>query len=76
MQLDEWMSINGLSDGAMANLVRADRATINRVRRGITRPSWQLAARIKAATKGAVSADTFLPPRRTQPLRRPRRNGG
>lgn len=61
MKLAEWMTSESVDDEGMADRVGADRSTISRIRRGETRPSWPLVARIKAATGGAVSADDFLP---------------
>lgn len=55
-----------LDDEAMASRVRADgtpcdRSTISRLRREKHQPTWQMAARIKAVTGGAVTADDYLP---------------
>jgi len=61
MHLADWMAARKLTDEQFAALVQADRVTISRIRRRVNRPSWELAARIKAATGGAVTADTFLP---------------
>lgn len=61
MQLSAWMAANGLDDAGMAALVQADRSVISRIRRGVNRPSWELAARFKVATGGEVTADDFLP---------------
>lgn len=62
MQLSDWMAREGYDDERFGALVRADRVTISRIRRGINRPSWELARRIKTATAGSVAADEFLPP--------------
>lgn len=61
MGLAEWMSSADLTDQKLAELVGVDRSTITRVRRGDTRPSWELAAKIKEASSGVVTADDFLP---------------
>lgn len=61
MQLSDWMAREGLDDERFGGMVQADRGTISRIRRGVNRPSWELAARIKSATSGEVSADEFLP---------------
>ena len=61
MRLSEWMTSRNLDDEGMAALVQADRSVISRIRRGVNRPSWALAARFKAATGGEVTADDFLP---------------
>lgn len=62
MYLSVWMARNGFDDIQFGAMVAADRATISRIRRGLSSPSWKLAARIKAATAGAVCADDFLAP--------------
>lgn len=61
MKLRFWMKARCLIDQDMADRAGVDRCTISRIRRGVNRPSWELAARIKAATLGAVTADDFLP---------------
>jgi len=66
MQLSEFMAARGLDDEEMAALVRksggisCDRSTISRIRRGKSRPSWDLIASLRAISKGRVSADDFL----------------
>jgi DNA-binding XRE family transcriptional regulator len=61
MHLAEWMALADLTDGKLAALVGFDRSTISRLRRGETFPSWELAAKIKEVSRGAVKADDFLP---------------
>lgn len=61
MKLAEWMREQSLDDDAVAAMVDADRVTVSRVRRGVNKPSWLLAARLKAASGGRVTADDFLP---------------
>jgi DNA-binding XRE family transcriptional regulator len=48
------------NDEALGDKLGVDRATVSRIRRGQNRPSWELAARIKQATQGAVTADDWL----------------
>lgn len=60
MHLSEWMRLNDVTDESLGALVDVDRVTISRIRRGINRPSWDLASRLKAATGGAVTADDYL----------------
>jgi transcriptional regulator with XRE-family HTH domain len=60
MKLSDWMTAAGLDDDAVAARVATDRTTISRIRRGVTRPSWDLAAKFKAVSDGAVTADDFL----------------
>lgn len=52
--LGTWMKEHDLEDDQMAALVKADRTTISRLRRGKQRPSWELAANLERATKGGV----------------------
>jgi DNA-binding XRE family transcriptional regulator len=61
MRLVDWMRREGIDDDALAHAVKSHRGTISRIRRGVNNPSWALAARIKAFTKGRVRADDFLP---------------
>lgn len=60
MQLSEWMADHGMTDARMGELIGIDRTAINRLRRGLTRPSWPVMDRIKDATHGAVTADDFV----------------
>lgn len=60
MKINDWMSLKGLSDEQVGALVSVDRVTISRIRRGRNRPSWELAARFKEISEGAVTADDFL----------------
>ena len=55
------MAEKELDDEHLGNLVQADRVTISRIRRGLNRPSWDLAGRLKNVSKGEVTADDFLP---------------
>lgn len=59
--MDEWMASRALTDEQVSSLVNVDRVTISRIRRGLNRPSWELAGKIKEASAGAVTADDFLP---------------
>lgn len=61
MQLSDWMAREGHDDERLGSLLGVDRATVNRLRRGVTKPSWDLAGRIKSLSGGAVTPDDFLP---------------
>ena len=61
MRLEAYMLKHNLGDEAMADLLGIDRSTVNRLRRSEAKPSWPLAAKIRAATNGKVTADDFLP---------------
>lgn len=67
MKLSQWMAEAGHDDEAVAKLVGIDRATISRIRRGLNRPSWDLAAKLKLVSDGAVTADDHLPTDTTLP---------
>lgn len=54
------MLCRGLTDARLGEMVEVDRVTISRIRRGLNKPSWELAARIKEVSDGAVTADDFL----------------
>ena len=60
MQLDNYMRVMRLTDADLAELVGVDRSTVSRVRRGKTRPSWDLIRKIRTASEGLVTADDFL----------------
>lgn len=56
-KLGRWMIANQQDDETFAKLVGSDRTNVSRIRRGKQRPSWDLAAKIHEATKGAVGGD-------------------
>jgi transcriptional regulator with XRE-family HTH domain len=60
MRLSDWMKEQDCNDEALGIQLGVDRVTVSRIRRGLNRPSWELAARIKLTTRGAVTADDFL----------------
>jgi transcriptional regulator with XRE-family HTH domain len=60
MNLARYLSSKEISDEDFAPLIGVDRATVNRLRRGRHRPSWETIEKIQAATKGAVTANDFL----------------
>ena len=60
MRLQQFFDEQELDDASFAELVGVDRSTISRVRRGEFFPSWKLAAKIRSATGGKVTADDFL----------------
>lgn len=60
MNISDYMTEHDLKDGDMAELVDHDRATISRVRRGVTKPSDILIKRIFKVTGGAVTANDFF----------------
>lgn len=59
MTLSDWITTNGLTDERAADLFGCDRAHVSKLRRGRCRPSLDLMVRIRDATKGAVSLDSW-----------------
>jgi transcriptional regulator with XRE-family HTH domain len=61
MKLADYIDAANLNYRKFAELVGIDTSSVNRLRRGETRPDWETVARIAAATKGAVTANDFMP---------------
>ncbi len=61
MKLKTYMMRCGLSDTEMGRLVKVDRTTINRIRRGKQLPSWQLMLSIQSVTEGKVLPNDYIP---------------
>jgi len=59
MQLEDYMARRNLRDGEFARLIGRSRVTVNRIRRGLIRPSWDTIREIRAATGGEVTAEDF-----------------
>jgi DNA-binding XRE family transcriptional regulator len=72
MTLEAWMKMHGKSDVWVAAQVNVDRVTINRIRRRDKTPSLALAGKLKALTKGEVTADDFLVVKRAAPAKETR----
>jgi hypothetical protein len=68
MTLEAWMEKHAKNDVWVAAQTGFDRVTISRTRRGKTKPSWALAAKLKALTNGEVTADDYLPPVKERPM--------
>lgn len=60
MKVADYMAENGLKDDDLAALVGRNRATINRIRRGVGRPSFGLIKKLIEVTDGAVTANDFF----------------
>ena len=60
MKLADWMAWQGELDASVAEKCGVDRVTINRIRRGVNRPSWPLIRRIREITLGEVKAEDFM----------------
>jgi transcriptional regulator with XRE-family HTH domain len=61
MKLQAYLAEHRLDDLQFATVIGRDRSTVYRLRTGRTRPDWQTIAAIVEATKGAVTADDFMP---------------
>lgn len=59
MKLSDWMAAKALKDDQVAPMLGISRVHTSRIRRGICRPSWDVAQRIQRATKGAVTPNDF-----------------
>lgn len=57
MKLHAWMAKNAVDDAEMASRTGTDRTTISRVRRGLNRPSWDLALKIVEKTDRKVTLE-------------------
>ena len=60
MKLAAYLKANNLSDAEFAALIGKDRTSVIRLRTGNTRPTWDTAEKIAAATNGAVTPNDFL----------------
>jgi transcriptional regulator with XRE-family HTH domain len=58
--LAQWMRENGISDQVLAAQLGVSRSTVSRLRRGVTKPSWDLIPALKQRTKGAVTSESFV----------------
>lgn len=61
MKLSAYLSDKNLTDDAFAAIVGMSQSQISRLKRGISRPSWETVAAIERATGGLVTAADFLP---------------
>ena len=62
MNLGQWMHRQGLTDGEVGVLIGRSASTINRLRRGVTRPDWPTMIRLREATDGRVKPNDFIQP--------------
>ncbi len=61
MKLSHYLDEKSLNASAFAAVVGVEPSTVTRLLRGERAPSLALAARIREATGGKVTADDFLP---------------
>lgn len=60
------MDRNKVTDADFASLIGKDRTLVNRLRRGIVRPTLEVAAEIEAKTKGEVAMQAWIDTPATQ----------
>jgi transcriptional regulator with XRE-family HTH domain len=54
------MHRQGISDADLAGLTGRDRSMINKIKRGMLKPTLELAGRIEAATNGEVPMQSWV----------------
>jgi len=59
-ELDSFMKSKGVSDAELAALIGKDRTLVNRLRRGLVRPTLDVAARIEAVTSGEIKMQSWV----------------
>ena len=60
MHLSIYMDRKKLRDAQVARQIGASRVSVSRYRRGLIRPSWATASKIKKWTRGEVSFDDWV----------------
>lgn len=60
MKLDQYLSENSLTDAAFAAQVEMSQSQINRLKRGLSQPSWVAVTAIDKASNGQVSAKDWM----------------
>jgi transcriptional regulator with XRE-family HTH domain len=60
MKLTDYMSLKGLSDEEMGNLIGKERSVVSKYRSGAITPTLQTIARLEEITDRAVSFRDFL----------------
>lgn len=58
--LASYMDREGINDAEVATLIGRDRSMVNKLRRGIVRPTLDLAGVIEKKTNGAVPMSAWL----------------
>jgi transcriptional regulator with XRE-family HTH domain len=61
MKLAEFLNTEKLTDEAFGALVGMSQSQISRIKRGVSRPSWESLAAIERVTDGKVRAADFIP---------------
>lgn len=60
--LDAYLTRNSIKDADFAPLISRDRSMVSKLRRGVVRPTLDLAADIERVTAGAVPIKAWLEP--------------
>ena len=60
--LDAYMKEDGVTDADLAVIISRDRSLVNKLRRGVLRPTLDTASAIEAATHGAVPMQSWTDP--------------
>ena len=76
MKLHDYLTLKGLTPEAFAEQLQVDAVTVRRYLRGKRRPTWEVMSRITEQTKGAVTANDFVPERETKKRSRPSGGAG
>ncbi len=60
--LDIYMAAHGLKDADFAPRIKRERSVVSKIRRGIVKPTLEIAAAIEAETNGEVPMQAWLLP--------------
>lgn len=58
--LDSFMKRKGIGDTELATLIGKDRTLVNRLRRGLVRPTLDVAGQIEAVTEGEITMQSWV----------------
>lgn len=64
MTLKQWLQATGYSREWLAEQLDVDLSSVGRYVTGARTPRWEIIVKIRDITKGRVTADSFMPPRR------------
>jgi transcriptional regulator with XRE-family HTH domain len=59
MRLDKYLTVNGIKEATFGAEIGVSQGQVNRLRRGLSMPSWETLAAIEKATKSKVTAKDF-----------------
>jgi hypothetical protein len=57
--LDDYMKRHSLNDAGFATRIGKDRSLVNRIRRGVIRPTLEVASQIEVETEGEVPMQSW-----------------